>query len=127
MIHFINFFTVIQTSKFTLRVQLGTVGFARQRFRHGTHNIVIRQDVLSRKFYSISILPLLLVSQPPIYVYVSRRGSYSRLPVELVGGHAEKDSDDRVNGDERWSGQKLVLETESVVIPFAERCTVFVN
>lgn len=47
------------------------------------------------------------------------------LPVEFVGGHSEEDSNDRVHGYERWSRQKLVLETESVVVPFAELCAVF--
>jgi hypothetical protein len=50
-----------------------------------------------------------------------------RLPIELIGGHAEKDSNDRIDGNKRWSSQKLVLETESIVVPFTERCAIFLN
>lgn len=97
---------------------------ARRRFRH----VLLRQAV-PRKTYSILLtsLPCSLqhISDPPPTPTPPTR--VLRLPVELVGGHAEKDPDDRVDGDERWSGQKLVLETESVVVPFAVRCAVFMN
>jgi len=61
---------------------------------------------------TVAHLPAFLISILIIRFY---------LPVEFVCGHAEKYTYDGVDGDKRWSRQQLILETESVVVPFAER------
>lgn len=69
--------------------------------------------------FVVDVITILLLVVVVVYRYIMRC-----LPVELVGGHAEEDSDNRVHCYERWSRQKLILETESVVVPLAEFCSV---